>query len=771
MLQTEHSSSVRSVGDSTETVSPETFRFAYQSTVAFVQRQYAVIGVVAAIIIAMGFVYVFTTPPSYTATATLLIDTQGAHLFQQQGSELPIAIDPGAVESQVEILKSEKIAAAVVKKLNLVQDPEFSGPGGGVISSLMGILSNLFGSSEPTSEYAQARQALGIFRSHLSVRRIGLTYLIAINFESHDPDRAARIANAVADAYIDDQLDAKYQTLKRAAVWLQDRLRQLREQATVAERAVVDFKNKHEMVDAGGRTINEQQMAELNSQLVQARAQTAEMRARLDRIQMILTSNSPEAVVDATVTDVLKNPVISSLRTQYLTLAAREEDWVPKYGINHLAVVNLRNQMREIEDSIRNELRRIAETYKSDYAIAKQRENSTQEELDKSVSQSQVTNEAQVALRELQTNAESYQALYDNFLQRYMQSVQQQSFPITDARIVSAATRPPSKSHPKTTLALGLATVLGLALGTLVGAWREVADRVFRTRGQVEEILQTECIALVPALGGKHGKAGSRASEWSAEIANTKSLKKDQGSITFAPGVHSAIVDSPFSIFTEAIRSIKITVDQSPAQAGCKIIGFTSSIPSEGKSTIALAVARLAAHAGARTLLVDCDLRNPSLSRSFALGGTSGLLDVVLQKSTLEDTIWLDEATDMEFLPVFMKGRLAHSSEILASEHMRTFFESLRSDYDYIFVDLAPLMPIVDVRASTGFVDSYIYVVEWGKTRIDFVEQTLNSARGVYDHLLGVVLNKVNLRLLGRFDGRGYSYYYHGNYQRYGYSE
>ena len=323
---------------------------------------------------------------------------------------------------------------------------------------------------------------------------------MAISFTSLNSDRAAQIANAVADAYIDDQLEAKYQTARRAGIWLQDRLRELREQASTAERAVVAFKNKHDMIDAGGRTINEQQLAELNSQLVLARAQTADAQARVDRVQAVLLSNSPEATVSATVADTLKNEVISKLRSQYLELSRREADWTVRYGASHLAVVNVRNQMRELQNSIRNELQRIAETYTSDLEIARQREVNTRAQLDQAVAQSQVTNQAQVALRELESNAQSYQALYDNFLQRYMESVQQQSFPITEARVISAASRPLSKSHPRTLRVLGLATVAGLALGIVMGAWREFADRVFRTGNQVEALLQTDCIALVPAV-------------------------------------------------------------------------------------------------------------------------------------------------------------------------------------------------------------------------------------------------------------------------------
>jgi polysaccharide biosynthesis transport protein len=772
MLQQQHPVSVQRVDSAGDAAaSSETFQHALKSALTFVRRQYAVIGIIAAIMIALGFVYIYTTPPSYTATATMLIDTKNLPMQLQSTMFSDLSVDSGTVESQVEILKSDSIALAVIKKLNLTEDPEFVGPGGGLIGTVLSAVTGLFASDNaPVSDFALTRGAVNAFQNRLSVQRVGLSYVIAISFRSLSADRAAQIANAVADAYIDDQLEAKYQTTRRAGVWLQERLGELREQASIAQRAVVEFKNKNGMVDAGGRTINEQELAELNSELVVAREQTAEAHARVDRVQTVLTSNSSEAVVDATVADTLNNPVITSLRTEYLTLSARYEDWVPRYGANHLAVVNVRNQMEEIQNSIRNELQRTAETYKNALEIAQQREDSVQSQLNRAVSLSQVTNQAQVALRELESNAESYQALYDNFLQRYMESVQQESFPITDARVISAASPPSHKSSPKTSRVLGLAGVLGLAFGALAGAWREFADRVFRTSGQIETVLQTECIALVPALKMPAEKVKVDHHGHEDRIEDVQSFEAGQQTITLATGIYATIVESPFSAFAEAIRSIKVAIDLSPVRKGCKIIGFTSSLPNEGKSSIAVAVARLAAHAGMRTLLVDFDLKNPSLSRSLSPMATGGLLEVVSGESTIEKAIWLDGITKMNFLPAVMKSRLAHSSEILASEQTRVFFESLRDSYDYMFMDLAPLMPIVDVRASTRLVDSYVYVVEWGKTRSDFVEQALESARGVYEHLLGVVLNKVNLRSLGRYDGRD-SYYTHGHYHRYGYTE
>jgi succinoglycan biosynthesis transport protein ExoP len=236
--------------------------------------------------------------------------------------------------------------------------------------------------------------------------------------------------------------------------------------------------------------------------------------------------------------------------------------------------------------------------------------------------------------------------------------------------------------------------------------------------------------------------------------------------------MYSAIIESPFSVFAEAIRAIKVAVDLSPMGSGARVVGFTSSIPNEGKSSITVALARLVAQTGARTLLVDCDLKNPALSRLLAPRAPAGLIETVKGQVTLQEAIWSDDATGMKFLPTAMRPRLAHSSEVLGSGQTRKLFDSLRNNYDYIFVDFAPLMPIVDVRVSTHLVDGFVYVIEWGKTRIDHVQEALGTARGIHEHLLGVVLNKVDLGSLGRFDGSGLNYYRHRSYyHRYGYAE
>ena len=770
-----------------------------ESFVHFLRQQYGVILSVSLLTMAIGVINLITTPSSFTAVATMLIDARKAQSFQQQPLYSDAQIDSASIESQVRILKSDIVGLSVIKNLRLNEDPEFigSGWGGGV-----------------ASEYDVMRRALGVLASRLNVKRDGLSYVIELSFRSYDADKAARIANAIVDAYIVDQLEAKYQSTLRASTWLQDRIRDLRAQASAGEQAVVDFKREHNIIDAAGKSTIGQRLGEINSQLIIVRAQTAEARARLDRIQTVLSFDSSGAV-NATVTDTLKSEVVTKLRSQYIELASRAADWSARYGHEHLAAVNLRNQMREIQSAIIDELRRLAETYKSDFEIAKQRENDIQKEYDKAAAQAEKTNQAQVVLKDLESSSQTFRALYENFLNRYMESVQQQSFPITEARLISPAARPLKKSHPKTFLVLAIAACVGIIFGIGIGVLRDLWDRVFRTAEQVETILQTTCIALVPLLKRAATPALPLVATQTEEALSPRTIvHKDNvlSTVDDSPVSHSAesdrsiklkratkpvlplvatqteealnprnivhddnalwtVVDSPFSRFAESIRSIKVAADLNEIVKLNKVIGFTSSLPMEGKSTMAAALALLIAQAGGRVILVDCDLRNPSLTRTLAPSAKAGFIDVISEKAVIEDVLWTDPKTNLSFLPTVMKSRVAHTNEILASAATKNLFDELCRRYEYIIVDLPPLAPVVDVRITTHFVNSYVFVIEWGGTKIDVVKKVLADAPGVYENLLGAVLNKAEVSRLNRYEAHRGAYYDNKHYARYGYTD
>jgi succinoglycan biosynthesis transport protein ExoP len=723
----------------------------------FVRRQYIVLGLSVLLTTALATAYLITTPPSFTAYAKLIIDTRKVQVFQQQSIMGDLGIDSAAVESQVEILKSQNIALSVVKANHLTENPDFVSSGGGLWAAIVGAV---FGSpqNEMSSEAELTQRAAATVTGGLTVKRIGLTYVIEVGFQSRSREGAAQMANAIVDAYVVDQLEAKYQATRRASAWLQDRIAELKEQSSTAERAVVDFKQKNNMVAADGKLVNEQQLTELSSQLVLARKRTSDAQARLDRIQTVLRGDT----VNATVTDTLNNTVVTRLRSQYLDYVNREADWSARFGPNHLAAVNLRNQMKGILASIRDELQRLAETYKSDFEIAKQSQDGIEKELAGVVAQSQETNQVKVSLRELESSAQTYRTLYDSFLQRYMETVQQQSFPVTEARMISAATPPTFKSSPVIRLVLAYALFGGLLLGGGIGWFRESSSRIFRTSKQVEAVLGKDSIAILPLLPAKGA---------SRNKIPRGSTSDDPRVIVRGSDASWSVIEAPFSRFAEEIRSIKLAIDLSGVVRGNRIVGFTSSIPDEGKSTISTAFALLAAQAKARVILVDCDLRNPSLTRRLSPRATIGLLDVISGNAPLESAICRDPTTNLSFLPAVLKSRLANSSEVLASDVVKKLFERLRNDFDYVVVDLSPLVPVVDVRSSSSFVDSYILVVKWGATSIDTVQRALHSAKAVYDKVIGVALNKVDIDSLGRFDGESGSYYNNKLYERYGYTE
>jgi succinoglycan biosynthesis transport protein ExoP len=735
----------------------------------FIRRQYQVFVIVPAAAIALGIVYLLITPAQYTATATLLIDSSALRALQNHQQSLgDIPLDTVQVGSQVEILASEKIALAVIRELGLAEDPEFVKTGAGI--------SMLSSPSTPdaSSKAAKERRALDEFVGHRSITRVERTYALNIAYTSRSPVAAAKIANAIAEAYINDQLDAKYQTTRRASAWLQDRINELKAQVTAADRAVLEFKEKNNIVDFGGsngaagsgassRLIGEQQLFELNGQLGTARAATSEAKARLERIEQVRKLDVGEAAV----ADTLRNEVITRLRNQYLDLSAREANWSTRYGPDHLAAVNLRNQMEELRRNIAAELGRIAASYQSDFEIAKTRQESLEQAVASLVSEGQVTNRDRLGLTELESSAKIYHAMYDNFFQRYMEAIQQQSFPITDARVISSAAPPSQKSKPAGSLILTIAATMGIIMSLGIATLREAMDGVFRTAQQAEQVLRVKCLSVIPRLTALTVPAHAaeqpiaRRTHPYAEAWRGPKEQADEGvtpdgtCFAFADPLMRRVVDDHFSVFTEAFRAIKVTAELRTAMRDNKVIGITSTLPGEGKSTSACNLAALMADAGKRVILMDADLRNPTLARSLTPRPTVGLMELLTGKIDLQQAIGRDRATGLTFLPLVLNEQLVHSDEILSSQAFRNLIEQLRQGYDYVIMDLPPIAPVVDVRATLPVIDSLVFVVEWGSTRIKTVQRHLMAEPELFDRLLGVVLNKANLKMLERFEQPG----------------
>jgi polysaccharide biosynthesis transport protein len=749
----------------------------------FLRRHYPVIAFCTVLSLGGSVGFLRLAPPTYTAQVKVLLGNSKVPAVQPQAMQDDVpAID---MESQIEILKSKTIAMSVISQLNLADDPDLNGKGNPLQVALNAV-GAITGIQLPEAKAPTMDELVDEFQRRMSAYRIGASAVIEVGFSASDAKRAAVIANAIVKDYFDDQQKAKTDEHRTVTGWLHDRLQELGNDALTAERAVNELKNKGNIVSADGRFIDQQQVTDLSNRLVAARAQTATLMTRLGRFETMLASNNSGTALEgaASISDFSPGEltgnvnapgglslnsansaqILNTLRQQYLDYGRRVYEFSAKYGEDHLAVVNLRATMKSIRQTILDEVRRLADIAKNDYEEARQQQQEIEKQLARAIAQSRNTSAAELSIRELETSAKGYRALYESFLQRYMGSVQQGSFPVTEARVISPATAPQHKSKPKATLLLPLGLFGGLALGAALALLRELKDRGFRTTAQIEDRLRLPCLSVVPLLRRREVDKLTRK----AAVAEAQAGPRfGQRMVSRGSGTCWAATAMPSSRFAESIRSIRVALDLDASRLSSKVVGLTSTLPNEGKSTIAASLAQLIASAGKRVIVVDCDLRNPSLSASLAPDARVGIADVVSGARSLEDTVWTDSVTKLDFLPG--KGAsAANTSDILSNEQTKKLFDRLRETYDYVIVDLPPLAPVVDARAIATLLDSFVLIVEWGRTTADVVEHALNSAPNVYDSLLGVVLNKTDMKAMKSYANHFGDYYNHEHYVRYG---
>jgi polysaccharide biosynthesis transport protein len=712
----------------------------------FLGREWRLIGLVTGLSIVLGVAYVALSPSRYTAQADMIIDTKRVTWTQTEMASENRTIEDASVESEIETTKSEKVAEAVIRRLHLTEDPEFVGSGPGLRRRIFSLF-KLSGPEQEPSNDELVHRALGTVKDNLRVTRLGRSYIEQIAYTSLDRDKAATIANAFADAYIEDQLQAKFEATRRASAWLEQRIGELRQQASNAYKEVQDFKSENSIIiGVDGKLASEVELDQLGIALAKARADTSQARAKLDRISRVLEQRSDKEsfnIPDPVVTDALSNPVITKLRQQFLDDQNKESEWSARYGPDHTAARNLRAEMAALQRAIWDEISRIAESYKSELQIAKSQEESIDKRMIEVFQKSGATRQSQVRLRELETAANTYRGIYETFLSRFTQSVQQQSFPSTEARVVTVASPPRGPSSPKVALTIALASLCGLGLGIMSAFAREQMNRQIHTRAQLEKLLGTSCLAVLPAFPQKRPV-----------------MRKLQGATRDSGAFRQISEVAPFSATAEALRYIKVAIDLHPT--GGKVIGIVSALPGEGKTTVATGFAAFVAKSGSRTLLIDADLRNPSMTRALGYVNAPGLVNMVADKSNFDDLVITDSKFKFDFLPSSTRMKPSNSSDILNSPAMKDMLRAAKSNYDYVLVDLPPILPVVDVKAVAHLFDAFVLVVEWGSTSTDEIVKAVSASPIVSERLLGAVLNKADEAVMRRFEGysdRRYMYY------------
>ena len=522
--------------------------------------------------VAVGTLYVMKTTALYTASAHIIIDNRQVRAVRDVStlSDSPLMALTDVVESQVEVLRSKEVGLAVVKDLNLTEDPAFVDPSKSWIreiwASVMVKLGATTGSAHSLNDgdpgLNRQLTALKTLNHNLRISRVGATFVLDVAYTSPNPVRAAEIANAYTNAYMLGQLHSGIEATRRARSWLQQRTEELRQLSVDADLAAPKFRADNNLLATKGTPVAEQQLSEMTTGLVNARAATAQARVRYEGIKNIIDTHQTESAV----TESLANPVINGLRTKYLNESHRAEEFERKLGASHLVVVNLKNSMNELSTALFQELGRVAQSYKNDYEVAAARESALINSMTQQQGTAVAANDAQVQLRQLEEKAKSYNTLYQTFLQRYQETAQQEGFPLTDAHIISAASQPVVPSYPRTSLVLAITLALGTVAGISIAIFREFTDHVFRTAGQVRDELGVDMLGMLPTVAP-------------TSLAQTVP--------NIAPPILRYAIDDPFSAFAETLRSAIVAADLALRGKCPKIIGLVSLFPNEGKSTVA----------------------------------------------------------------------------------------------------------------------------------------------------------------------------------------
>jgi polysaccharide biosynthesis transport protein len=709
--------------------------FDLQEVLNFCWREWKFIAVVFTAVLVVGTVYTWRQTPLYTATSQVLLDPRKEKAAGAEAILSDDRLDYAMIDSQMAIIRSTVFLRRVVEKERLVSDPEFgSGPAHGGPTVADQPDTGRAKDDEPIPPgVAMSIEAL---KGAVSVRggsqtQFAISYLLSISVTSRDPARAARLANAVADAFVVDKLDARFEAAKRASAWLSDRLVELKTQLRESEEAVAHFRDEHGLIQSGSNiTLNQQQLSELNAKLVAARAEAAEKKARVDLLSSIQAKGSNIQNLP----DIEKLGAMASLHEQEAKISQQEAELLTRYGNTHPLVVNIRAQHHDIERAIAAESQRVAASIRNDYELAKARAAALERSLQDVSGQTSIDNATTVHLRELERTAAVNKSLFEDFLQRAKITEEQSKFEVREARVITPALTPGGPSYPPNSRYMMITVLLGLMLGVGGALAKEMLDAGFTTAKQVEDLLQLPVLTSV----GRMQKRDRRVDGKVVPLALYPSLK-------------------PSSRYGEAVRSLRTGIRMADVDNPPKIIQITSAVPGEGKTTLAISFAASAAAAGVKVLLIDADLRRASASRVLGVEKDQGLVDLLLGQADAKSLMQLHKDARFWTLPAGSKTQ--NPPDLLGSERMKGLMEGLRKTFDLIVIDTPPAEPVIDPVVVSQLSDKVVFVIRWGSTTREMVRRSVQRMSG-HRKVAGIAFNLVNDRQARRYGKHAYANYY-----------
>jgi succinoglycan biosynthesis transport protein ExoP len=718
------------------------------------------------IITAVAVVAIYRITPQYTGSAQVMVGVRQIKINSVEDilSELKGDEVTDMIGTEIGLIRSRNLAEKVVDKLDLANDPEFN-----PALRQPGMLSRLFHSQTAAAQDwlgrllgarsketvnqagsdAEMNQIIDAFEGKLKVTNDGKSRIINISFDSSNPAAAARIANAVADAYIVSRLDAKFDATKRANMWLSERLNSLRQEVQVSEDAVEKFRAENGLLRAqgptgpadpdGGTTLATQQMAQLSAEVMTAHTKYLDAQSRLAQLErsgVTRGRNAETAVRDASLLEVLQSPVVQNLRAQEADAQRREADLLAQFGDKYPKVINVRAEIAEISRKIQTEVDRVIDSLKTEIANQQSKEQALNAELAKMKVSAARNGIAEVQLRDLERQAQANRTIYANFLASFKQTQSQDNFQQPDADVVSRAAMPSEPSYPHKPVLILLSAVASFIVGMLLALACENLDVAIRSMDQVRSQLKVHPLGMVPSLVGVR-----RPSRPEHEV-----------------------IDHPLSAYAEAVRTIHTNLMLSDVDQRPRVVLVTSALPGEGKSTMAMSLAQMVAGYGQRVIVIDGDLRRPAIHRLAEVSHKPGLVEWLLDRAALEEVIYPTGPGGIDVIPAGAQPVLPPN--LLSSDRFKQLLRGLMERYDMVILDSAPVLAVSDTRILATLAEKTLFVVRWASTSHKVAASALRQLIESGAQIAGVALMAVDVKAHAK-DGFTDSVLYAGRLREY----
>lgn len=704
----------------TPAAQPASNALTVEGIIALFRRHIRLFAIIASSIFFVAAIAAFVQTPRYEGVARLMIEPTTRGLVPDIDKEAGLLPkDPGAVDTQVEVLHSFELARRVAKELNLASDPEFG------------------------NAYNDNAQAAASVAGALNIRRVGETYLIDVAVDSVDSAKAAKIANAYATNYLALQTQMKSTTNQLATSMLDQRVKAMADKVKLAELKVQQFKIENGLMSVNGATLAEQSIASIDNDLARARAEELEAFGRLSAAQ------GAGARLDASSSDALQE-----LRAKQAVAQQELGEAQLKYGEKHPAYQSAVERVDQLnkaiaaergraEASLTAETQRDIDKLRAEAVAAAQKRKSLEESVNSTREALTSTNRAQVSLNDLMRDATAIRQTYEAYLNRYQASLTQQGAETPDARIVSVAYPPRQPAKPDRKMYLVLGALLGIATAIAVIVLITLLDPRLSTAADVERYFDLDAMPSI------------------ATLESTLS-HHDGADLSLDPAQH--VIDHPYTAFTEQFRSLLAAVRKPDSKGRAKIIALTSSLPNEGKTTTSICLARVAAMSGLRTVIVDCDLRHRSLNRYLANEQRPGLIEYLRGHASLAQIQQVDEPTGAMIIPV--SASPSRVSDNLGGDRMKELLTALHASYDIVILDTPPVLPLADTRVIVSLADAVVMIAKWRATSRRAVEAALNILSTSGADIMGVCLTMADLRKMAT-QGYGDPSFYYSQYKDY----